>query len=702
MSNCNLTANCDGTGDGGCFIDCCGITCPPENPCGSIILRYYCQPIGACCPPTGQDCYRTTQCQCEADGGSYQGDGTKCVPDNPCVKCDPPCDPNLCLECATICPVKCPEGCCPEENWICCPDSPHCAPTLGECPPTTCSGCVGWWKDADGVCKYTGNPPGTGGTAAPINTPVYTGPNGESNCNNYGYIKNLTTDICTDETPFYTNIKSLASSGLVLERYECQSTCDTDLNEICCHGNCCAENSVCCDDGTCCPQGKTCCLNQTTGEYACCDVCCGDGSCCDQGEFCCLDEDAGTYTCCNATANEICCHGNCCAENSVCCDDGSCCNQGQFCCLDEGAGTYTCCDQGEICCNGSCCPAGHYCCTESTTSPPYCSADPCPIPGCMNPHSPNYNASATCDDFSCRTCCNAGLCVVFDRDEGANCNDVGNGCCDEYCNTALDCAPSYDQGSGPLTSCDRDFDGTPFINEYTSCFSNDCVQGYLDPNIFSELEKNIENYNNSQVSIYSNNYNENQVFDQNNLETFDQNNFETYQTIKEYDFSMLNSCACVCPPSFRQHGLLINNDEARAMNAACTEYTITITTSYECGLTGEKTVSLAPCCCEGNFDENTYTVSASSSGDCLDFTWDNTDIKIGESRTITVNTGEDCECVYCGAECVPPTNYINQLDFEVDVKNNKIIINKEFLNKELKKRIKAVKKEIIKRNNHKR
>ena len=63
--------------------------------------------------------------------------------------------------------------------------------------------------------------------------------------------------------------------------------------------------------------------------------------------------------------------------------------------------------------------------------------------GCTNPFSPNYNEQATEDDNSCRTCSNAGLCVVNDPDEGDNCNPVGNGCCDGYCETAEDCAPSF-------------------------------------------------------------------------------------------------------------------------------------------------------------------------------------------------------------------------------------------------------------------
>jgi hypothetical protein len=51
------------------------------------------------------------------------------------------------------------------------------------------------------------------------------------------------------------------------------------------------------------------------------------------------------------------------------------------------------------------------------------------------------------------TCKNQGLCVVNDNDDGANCNDVANGCCDNYCLEAGDCSPTY-QGSFTATGCD--------------------------------------------------------------------------------------------------------------------------------------------------------------------------------------------------------------------------------------------------------
>ena len=73
--------------------------------------------------------------------------------------------------------------------------------TLEDKQPTVCSSCVGWWKN-NGVCEFTGNPPGTGGyTAAPVGVTVYTGPNAEQNCNNYGFMKNE-NDICIDDIGF--------------------------------------------------------------------------------------------------------------------------------------------------------------------------------------------------------------------------------------------------------------------------------------------------------------------------------------------------------------------------------------------------------------------------------------------------------------------------------------------------------------------
>lgn len=37
---CNLTANCDGTGDGACYSACCGVTCPPDGLCSYVQINY--------------------------------------------------------------------------------------------------------------------------------------------------------------------------------------------------------------------------------------------------------------------------------------------------------------------------------------------------------------------------------------------------------------------------------------------------------------------------------------------------------------------------------------------------------------------------------------------------------------------------------------------------------------------------------------
>lgn len=63
--------------------------------------------------------------------------------------------------------------------------------------------------------------------------------------------------------------------------------------------------------------------------------------------------------------------------------------------------------------------------------------------GCTNPNATNYNSSAKNDDGSCLTCSSSGNCIPNDTDDGANCSDVGNGCCDGYCETAGDCSPSF-------------------------------------------------------------------------------------------------------------------------------------------------------------------------------------------------------------------------------------------------------------------
>lgn len=63
--------------------------------------------------------------------------------------------------------------------------------------------------------------------------------------------------------------------------------------------------------------------------------------------------------------------------------------------------------------------------------------------GCTNPHAANYDPEITDDNGSCITCASAGNCIPYDTDQGQNCNDAGNGCCDGYCETAGDCSPSF-------------------------------------------------------------------------------------------------------------------------------------------------------------------------------------------------------------------------------------------------------------------
>ena len=65
------------------------------------------------------------------------------------------------------------------------------------------------------------------------------------------------------------------------------------------------------------------------------------------------------------------------------------------------------------------------------------------VSGCTNPHAANYDPEITDDDGSCITCASAGNCIPYDTDQGQNCNDAGNGCCDGYCETAGDCSPSF-------------------------------------------------------------------------------------------------------------------------------------------------------------------------------------------------------------------------------------------------------------------
>jgi len=37
---CNLTSDCSGRGSGGCYANCCGVSCPPDGLCDSIELSY--------------------------------------------------------------------------------------------------------------------------------------------------------------------------------------------------------------------------------------------------------------------------------------------------------------------------------------------------------------------------------------------------------------------------------------------------------------------------------------------------------------------------------------------------------------------------------------------------------------------------------------------------------------------------------------
>lgn len=38
--SCNLTANCDGSGEGGCFVACCDVNCPPEGLCDYVQIEF--------------------------------------------------------------------------------------------------------------------------------------------------------------------------------------------------------------------------------------------------------------------------------------------------------------------------------------------------------------------------------------------------------------------------------------------------------------------------------------------------------------------------------------------------------------------------------------------------------------------------------------------------------------------------------------
>lgn len=49
MTDCNLTSTCDGEGEGGCFASCCGVTCPPDDLCDYVEIKYKCGPTSTVC-----------------------------------------------------------------------------------------------------------------------------------------------------------------------------------------------------------------------------------------------------------------------------------------------------------------------------------------------------------------------------------------------------------------------------------------------------------------------------------------------------------------------------------------------------------------------------------------------------------------------------------------------------------------------------
>ncbi len=89
------------------------------------------------------------------------------------------------------------------------------------------------------------------------------------------------------------------------------------------------------------------------------------------------------------------------------------------------------------------CRVPYDCCGEKTWVSPGLCENEGECPGCTNPHAANYSPIATDDDGSCLTCASQSLCVVPDYDEGENCNNAGNGCCDEHCISVDDCSPSF-------------------------------------------------------------------------------------------------------------------------------------------------------------------------------------------------------------------------------------------------------------------
>lgn len=104
-------------------------------------------------------------------------------------------------------------------------------------------------------------------------------------------------------------------------------------------------------------------------------------------------------------------------------------------------------------------------------------------PGCTNPNSPNYDPGATCDDGSCETCCNQGLCVLEDPDCLGSCNSLTapNGCnpagtteqegpcvdcCDSYCQNGC---PDEDPPQGAPNDCHSSFAASYVVTPEMDC-----------------------------------------------------------------------------------------------------------------------------------------------------------------------------------------------------------------------------------------
>lgn len=183
---------------------------------------------------------------------------------------------------------------------------------------------------------------------------------------------------------------------------------------------------------------------------------------------------SGQDSCSNLALTGTCYHRYYCDENNGCTDAGwGPLQQGQIESCDS-----TSCVKYFICVEGTGCVDKYYAQGGSIPSGGYPTreqcASSCPVSGCTNPNSPNYDEYATCDDGSCLTCCNQGLCVVDDDSpcKGPNCNLLLDGCCDAGClpcnGTIDDCSPTF-QGGFTATGCDGST-----IN-YPSCY--DCPSG---------------------------------------------------------------------------------------------------------------------------------------------------------------------------------------------------------------------------------